>query len=231
MENNEENSEKKEPKTLEVQSTAHSVVTYPATIWFSAEFADDWLDDAINEALVGKDRNSRRREIIFSVCFVESYLVEWLRKEVFINIEIITHYSLIKQKKNIFKEVFKDIEIILQYAPIYQRVGITEKLKNVLKDLYSKNLIPKEPDFKQIYWDEMIKLVKFRDGLIHAVASLPDSGSSSNKNKPIPSPKELSSLSPGWAAKTAINLVKKLHEFAGTSPPEWVIENEKKLSK
>ena len=50
MENNKESSEKKEPITLEVQSTAHSVVTYPATIWHSANFAQAWLNDAINKA-------------------------------------------------------------------------------------------------------------------------------------------------------------------------------------
>ena len=231
MENNKEKSQRKEPKTLEVDSAEHiHVCDKVIHLWVSANFAQAWLNDAINEAIVEKDRNSLRREIIFSVCFVESYLVEWLINEVFKDIEIITQYSSIKQRKDIFKEVFKDVEIITQYSLIKKRIGITEKWKNVLKDLYSKNLIPNEPYFNQTYWEEWKKLVVFRDGLIHAVASLPESGSLKNKDKPIPSPKELSSLSPGWASKTAINLVKKLHEFADTSAPEWVIKNEKKIS-
>ena len=66
-----------------------------------------------------------------------------------------------KPKKNIFKEVFEGIEIILQYSPIHQRIGITEKLKNVLKDLHSKKLIPKAPVFNQTYWEEWKNLSCF----------------------------------------------------------------------
>lgn len=209
MENNKENSEKREPITLKPQSVTSRSVVSLAGFWVLANFAQAWLKDAIKEALVKKNRDSLRREIVFSVCFVESYLVEWLRDGVF--------------KKN--------IEIILQYPPINQRKGISKKLKMVLKDLHSKKLIPNKPDFNQTYWEEWIELVDFRNGLVHALSSLPDSGSVKNRKKPIASPSELSKLSPGWAAKTAINLVKKLHEFAGTSAPDWVIKNEKKLSK
>jgi hypothetical protein len=185
-----------------------SFTGHPVKLWVSANFAPAWLDDAINEALVGKDRNSRRREIIFSVCFVESYLVEWLRNE-----------------------VFKNIEKFLEYSPIKQRIGIVEKWKNILKDLHSKNLIPNKPYFNQTYWQEWKKLVEFRDGLIHAVASLPEGNSEKPEDKPIPSPNELSSLSPGWATKTVINLVTKLHEFADTNAPDWFIEKAEKLNK
>ena len=133
---------------VEVIDLAKSVITpYPATIWVSTIFAPDWLDDAINVALVGRDLNSLRREIIFSVCFVESYLVEWL-----------------------IKEVFKNIDDILKYSPINQRKGITEKWKEVLKDLHSQNRLPNKPYFDQPYWTEWKKLVDFRNGLIHALS-------------------------------------------------------------
>ena len=63
MENHKENSEKKEPITLEVQSVAHKVVIYLATIWVSANFVQAWLKDAIKEALFEKNRDSLKREI------------------------------------------------------------------------------------------------------------------------------------------------------------------------
>ena len=52
-----------------------------STIWQAYSWARDWFDDAFNETRVS-DHRSRRREILFSVCFAESYLFEWVRDEV-----------------------------------------------------------------------------------------------------------------------------------------------------
>lgn len=196
-------------KKLDMRSAfQHQFSVLPAGVWISASYAPGWLKDAINEALTGKDRESTRREIIFAVFFIESYLVEWLRDD-----------------------IFKDVRTISKYAHIKEHIGITEKLKKVLKDLYVKELIPNEPNFKEPYWQESTDLVKYRDGLTHGVAGLPDSDSVRKDDRSTPSPDELANLPHGWASKIAINLVFKMHEFARTPLPDWFVENNQLLIK
>jgi hypothetical protein len=193
-------------KKIDPNSAFHTQHVSPVSVWISASYAPEWFKDAINEALTGEDRESTRREIIFAVSFIESYLVEWLRDD-----------------------IFKDIRLISKYAPIRKRIGITKKLKNILSDLYSRELIPNEPNFGEHYWQEWTDLVKYRHGLTHGVASLPDSDSVEKADRPKPSPDELANLPHGWASKTIINLVFKMHEFARTSIPDWFVENNQDL--
>src|ERR1700722_12245320 len=49
-----------------------------ATSIVMADFARDWFDDARNEA-TKETAAARRREIVFAVCALESYLLEWAR--------------------------------------------------------------------------------------------------------------------------------------------------------
>jgi hypothetical protein len=52
-------------------------------LWFTHSFAPDWFKDAMHEAKAPTgDVDARRREILFSVAFGESYIVEWVRDEV-----------------------------------------------------------------------------------------------------------------------------------------------------
>lgn len=44
-------------------------------------YAEAWFKDAV-EASIQPGPHARRREIVFSVCFVESYLFEWVCDEV-----------------------------------------------------------------------------------------------------------------------------------------------------
>ena len=48
-------------------------------LWATASFARAWFSDALEEAGVVNDSDARRREIVFAVCFAESYLLEWVR--------------------------------------------------------------------------------------------------------------------------------------------------------
>jgi hypothetical protein len=49
-------------------------------LWLAASFASSWFRDALVEAQRSKgDIDARRRGILFAVCFVESYLLEWTR--------------------------------------------------------------------------------------------------------------------------------------------------------
>src|SRR5713101_4785635 len=81
------------------------------TLWFFYSFAPDWFEDALTEASRGQDHHARRREIIFAVCAVESYLVEWVRDEV-------------------LKRQFASLT---SYFPSGDRRGITQRWKEVLK--------------------------------------------------------------------------------------------------
>ena len=51
------------------------------TIWQAYSWARDWFDDASIQTRLS-DHRSWRREILFSVCFAESYLFEWVRDDV-----------------------------------------------------------------------------------------------------------------------------------------------------
>jgi rubredoxin len=53
-----------------------------ATVWLSYSFAPEWFADALHEARAGGDHHARRREILFSVCCAESYILEWVRDQV-----------------------------------------------------------------------------------------------------------------------------------------------------
>jgi hypothetical protein len=49
-----------------------------AKIWAAAVLAPAWYEDALREAAI-RDWGARRREIILSVCFAETYLYEFVR--------------------------------------------------------------------------------------------------------------------------------------------------------
>ena len=53
----------------------------PGISW-SANFSCRWFDDALDEVNSVPDVDSMRREIVFSTCFLESYIFEWARNNV-----------------------------------------------------------------------------------------------------------------------------------------------------
>src|SRR5688572_8593570 len=58
------------------------VTVHDPTVWITSSFAPAWFQDALREARMGTDHTARRSEIVFAVCFAESYLVEWVRDAV-----------------------------------------------------------------------------------------------------------------------------------------------------
>jgi hypothetical protein len=64
--------------TLEIKASSSNPI-----VWLSDNFSEDWYLDSLHEARSAKNgpdvHNSIRREIIFSVCFLESYIFEWVR--------------------------------------------------------------------------------------------------------------------------------------------------------
>jgi len=60
----------------------------PPILLRSHRFAPEWFEDALSEArgptlaIVPDNRNSKRREILFAVCCVEAYLIEWVYEDI-----------------------------------------------------------------------------------------------------------------------------------------------------
>jgi len=171
-------------------------------VWLTYSFAPEWFKDALNEARTGSDHHSRRREILFAVCCVESYLFEWTRDEV----------------------LNRKFDELKKYFPYRDRQGIPDRWKKVIKDLKKDNRISKSPDFKDERWQKFKKLVKYRNGLVHGSPSRPETSPLGDNQKPVPSKTMLEQLEAGWAVKIVIQLIRHLHEAVGTSTPQWLVE-------
>jgi hypothetical protein len=116
-------------------------------LWLAASFASSWFRDALVEAQRSKgDMDARRRGILFAVCFVESYLLEWTR-------------DLVGPRD--FKKYFPK-----------RRAGIGERWKFVIKALAAEPnpRILSKPSCGGADWPAFIDLVEYRDGLVHANA-------------------------------------------------------------
>jgi hypothetical protein len=173
--------------------------------WAAASFAREWFTDARKEAK-GLDRNARRREIVFAVCFMESYLIEWVRDQIAgLRIDMLTHYF-----------------------PAVDQRGICERWKGVLKKLYADNRISAVPSFAGSSWCNFVTLLKYRNGLVHARASRPEIDASIKppvaSPPPDPSPTKLDGLDPGWAVRVVVTTVRELHQAVGTTPQAWICE-------
>lgn len=184
---------------LDVHSAQHLHFVDEPNLWLKQNFSHDWFSDALSEAKSSSGKNSRRREIVFAVCFAESYLLEWVRDEV------------LQQNYEKLFDYFK------------KKRGIKVRWKEVIKKLAKDGLIKKSPDFNQEYWKDFIKLVKYRDGLVHANVSRPDSTLLEIEKRPSPTAHELDNLKPGWPTNAVKELVLRLHDAIGTNPPPWLL--------
>ena len=92
------------------------------------------------------------------------------------------------------------------------------------KDLHKDNRIKNMPSFGDSYWQDFRTLVDYRDGLVHARASRPNTDLPGHDEKPIPSKNTLDQLPAGWTVRVVIKLIRRLHEAAGTSTPAWLVE-------
>ena len=67
------------PPALAVSVTDGTRITDEARGSIITHWAKAWFADALDEAKKTQDPQARRREILFAVCFAESYLFEWVR--------------------------------------------------------------------------------------------------------------------------------------------------------
>lgn len=170
------------------------------TPWISYNFASDWYADAKSEAN-NSNHHARRREILFSVACAESYLIEWVRDEV------LKH----------------DYIALDRYFPPGDPQPIKDKWKVVSKQLKDHGLIHSVPNLGGgSAWGDFLRLIEFRNGLLHARASRPETPGLSATSLPVPSMDQLRSLSPGWACSVVRRLIQELNTAAGTNPPDWI---------
>lgn len=195
-------SEEGKAQVVRPDAAALKITLFPPTVWQTYSFAPRWFADALNEARTGKGHDARRREILFAVCFAESYLFEWVRDEV----------------------LNREFNKLVKYFPITARGGVEEKWKDVPKLLRKDGKIPKSPDLGGTHGEEWIRLVRYRNGLVHSVASRPETGSQPEAERPVPSKTVLDQLTARWAVNVVVESVRRLHDAAGTAVPEWIEE-------
>ena len=170
------------------------------TVWMTHSFAPLWYEDARREAS-DSARSARRREILFAVSTAESFLFEWVRDVVL--------------KRNFVR--------LNEFFPENQHQGISEKWKAVTKLFFTEKLIPQCPDFGGSTWMDFIKLIEFRNGLVHARASRPSTFGLSAKLQPLPSVEALDALKPGEATEIVSVLIHELAVAAGHQAPGWLL--------
>jgi len=180
-------------------------------LWITANLARSWYNDAMSEvngtlAAGGSTHRDRvRREILFAVCLAETYLFEWVRD------------SVLKH----------DYEKLNQYFPPIERkrpkMPVREKWRELPKQLVSNGLLSTLPRWtaeQDMAWK---RLVDYRNGLVHARASRPDTKGLGNGENPIPGPDELDQVvKRGWALGVVIDRIRGLHQAAGTELPSWL---------
>ena len=157
-------------------------------------FAPEWFTDAVREALDGNSLHARRREILFAVCFAEAYIVEWALHDIF----------------------HGDTRKFQTYFPHgRRRRSAIDKWREVPDELHRDGVIPRAPKRRAAYWQRFQELSEERDLLVHAVISRPEDASHEARTN-------LTIVEPGWAIRTAVDLVRNLHETLGTDPPGWL---------
>ncbi|MFW9889121.1 MAG: hypothetical protein ACFFER_13125 [Candidatus Thorarchaeota archaeon] len=194
------------PKSIIVELKTASTKVEPnnLSIWLSDNFAEDWYRDALYESQKDKDYHSLRREIIFSVCFAESYIFEWARG--ILQLDELSAYFPPEPR-------FKD-------DPRYRR-KLKNKWKEIPKELYEEGKINADPELDL---SGLGTLLRYRHGLIHAAASRPKTKSKKEASKPFPTKEDLKKLKSGWAMQIVVHLVENLHEAIGTPLPEYILE-------
>lgn len=178
-------------------------------LWMAGNYAPAWFRDAKTQAEIDGDVDDddmvKPREIVFAVCAIESYLVEWVRDEV------------LKSNYRQLKKYFP--------APRNGRYSsIVVRWKGVIERLVADRAIPGKPDFdNQRYWKDFEKLVRFRNGLVHGRASRPDSNAILDEDERAgPTVHDLVAMDQGWAVRVVAEVIKRLHTAVGTTPPTWL---------
>jgi hypothetical protein len=187
--------------TITPQTGAMEMSQGRVEVWTTVSFSQSWLRDIVIESKQeGPDH--RRKEIVFAVCFVESYLFEVVR-------DLVLRMN--------FRET-------ITYFPVRRKAGIRDRCKEVFCQLHNNKKIPKAMNWSEPFWSEFCQLVEMRDGLIHASISRPYNSDLPKEANPTPSPADFYKLPQGWALKTALGLVCAMHEAIGIEIFPWLAD-------
>ena len=178
------------------KSTTYTVTGNSPTLWVTSNFAQDWYKDAVVESN-RTGLGARRREILFSVCCAESYIVEWTRDLVGAN---------------------RQLE---RYLPVDDKNSVLERWRTLPRSLHKNNLISQSPDWGTEIWRDFCLLYDYRNGLVHANVSRPYTGDDPN-SQPTPDVSKLKALAPKWALLTITKLIRHLHAAIKTDAPDWL---------
>jgi len=170
------------------------------TVWLTYSFAPEWFSDALQEARSRSGSGPRRREIVFAVCAAEAYLLEWVRDGV----------------------LRRDFAALNAYFSPDRRRGIVDRSKEVTKQLHLDGRIRAIPSWGGGEWQEFVELVNYRDGLVRANSSRPETAGLAAGEMPFPTLAHLASRPPGWATRTLVNLIEHVHRAVGTDAPDWL---------
>jgi len=170
-----------------------------STLWLTYSFAPEWYSDAESQAAIS-DHKARRREILFAVTAAESYLVEWVRDSV----------------------LNREVEKLKTYFPAGSKRGVSQKYKDVTKQLAADGRIVAPLGCGGTEWLDFKKLVSYRDGLVHASASRPETTGLPDSEMPVPSKSDLDAYPAGQALQIVRTLFQKLHADTNTPVPEWL---------
>jgi hypothetical protein len=135
--------------TFEFQGSGGLTMSGELRFQMIRHYARPWLEDAKRENRL-RGRDARRREIIFAVGFAESYLFEWVRDEV-------------------LGDRFP--ERLDEFFPAGGRRGVRRKYADVPRALVDAQLLPELPETGDVDSQDWVKLVEYRDALVHATAS------------------------------------------------------------
>jgi hypothetical protein len=171
--------------------------------------AQAWYEDALREARAErrKDHQARRREIVFAVCCGESYLYEWT-------------YDLLAQA-----HPYPDRdEVVAHLLPDrMQGEPLTARWNKVPKNLQAAGFLARTPSYRpRDHAKKWEKLVLYRNGLVHAHISQPEYGPAPSE-RPSVTTEDLLALPPGWAVNVVAERIRRLHDAAGTPPPDWLV--------
>lgn len=206
---NEKTDEKPESRIVELKGRADGVATALGTLtaWKSYSYAPEWFAAASREAGIGgspglEHRGARMREVLFAACAAESYIFEWVRDTV------LNH----------------DYEKLKKYFPAGTKRGVVDKLKEIPKQLHKDGTISGTLDCGGQEWRNFQELVDdYRDGLVHASASRPETDGQPENERPVPAAEALDALPPGWALGVVRVILRKLHTDTKTTPiPAWL---------
>ena len=164
----------------------------------------DWYADAVPQVQEA-GRAARRREILFAVCCAESYLFEWVLNDI------------LGMRKDRFEKIF-------EYFPLESKKSITQQWKEVPKQLRSEGLISGVLDMSDFHGPDWHRLIKYRNGFVHASASRPVSASAPDTPAPVPTITDLEGLVPGWALGVVVQHIRRLHDAVETPVPEWLVQ-------